>query len=190
MASISFLQLNIVVWALWAAYWYISARFVNKTKSSEGVLARMQHLLPLAIGFALIFHNRHGRGWVWGRLYESGEVEAIGTALTIAGLLFAVWGRLHLGRYWSGIITLKEGHKLIRTGPYRFVRHPLYTGFLSAVLGSAITASTGDAFIGFAIMFVAYLIKMRREERLLTGEFGEEYVMFKREVSALVPFLY
>jgi protein-S-isoprenylcysteine O-methyltransferase Ste14 len=190
MGSISFLQLNIGAWALWAAYWYISALFVNKTRSSEGWAARMQHLLPLALGFVLIFHDRHGRGWLWGRIYESQTAEAIGTALTVAGLLFAVWGRLHLGKYWSGIITLKEGHKLIRTGPYRFVRHPLYTGFLSAVLGSAITASTGDAFIGFVIMLVAYLIKMRREEKLLTGEFGQEYVAFKSQVWALLPFVY
>jgi protein-S-isoprenylcysteine O-methyltransferase Ste14 len=69
-------------------------------------------------------------------------------------------------------------------------RHPLYTGFLTACLGTTITASTGDALIGFAVILIAFLIKMRREETLLIGEFGEEYVQFRKEVPALVPMLY
>jgi protein-S-isoprenylcysteine O-methyltransferase Ste14 len=98
--------------------------------------------------------------------------------------------RIHLGKYWSGVITLKEGHRLIRSGPYRLARHPIYTGFLTANLGTAITASSGDAFLGFALILVAFLIKIHREEKVLAGEFGDEYTRFRREVAALVPMLY
>lgn len=165
------------------------SRSVNKTASSEGVLLRSSHLVPLVLGFVLIFSpglirlSRHDMG---GGVF----IEVLGASITIVGLLFAVWGRLHLGKYWSGIITLKEGHKLIRTGPYRMVRHPLYMGFLLGALGSAITAHSIDAFVGFGIMLVAYLAKIRREEALLTQQFGDEYATFKREVKTLIPYVF
>ena len=176
-----------IAWTLWSGYWFLAAGATNKTKSSEGFVGRAQHLLPLTAGFILIFHGgRHPL--IYGPLFHSLASRIAGAVMTIAGLTFAVWGRVHLGKYWSGIITLKEGHRLIRTGPYRLVRHPLYTGFLTGVLGSALVAATGDALAGFAVMLIAYLIKIRREEALLTREFGEEYLQFKREVPQLVPF--
>ena len=150
---------------------------------------RMTHLIPAGLGFFLIFHNPDF-SIVCGPLYQSRAVSWLADGITASGLLFALWGRVHLGRYWSGIITLKEGHQLIRTGPYRWVRHPVYTGFLTAVLGSALMASTGDAVLGFAIVVVAYIVKLRREEALLTTRFGDEYRQFQREVFALVPFVY
>jgi Isoprenylcysteine carboxyl methyltransferase (ICMT) family len=99
---------------------------------------------PLMIGAFLIFHSRNHHV-IYGQFYDDRAVEYAGTAITILGLLFSVWARIHLGQYWSGIITLKEGHKLIRSGPYRFVRHPIYTGFITAMTGSAISMATGDA---------------------------------------------
>lgn len=178
---------NGVLWVIWAAYWFISARFVKATKSSEGILGRLQHMLPLGIGFYLTFH------WppiLSDPLYSSPAVQWLGMALTAAGLAFAIWARVHLGRNWSGMITLKEAHELIRSGPYRCLRHPIYTGFVSALLGSALVAQTGDAFIGFAIVLIALVVKLRREDALLTREFGERYTAFKAEVAALVPFVY
>jgi protein-S-isoprenylcysteine O-methyltransferase Ste14 len=127
---------------------------------------------------------------VYGRFYRIRAIEYIGIALTVGGLLFAVWGRVHLGRYWSGIITLKEGHKLIRSGPYFYVRHPIYSGFLTAVLGTDLTASAVEAFRGFLIMLVSFLVKIHREEKVLSEEFGEKYLRFKQEVYALFPFIY
>ena len=187
MGSITPLLICLYLWLGWAAYWIISAFAAQKTKSSEGMFIRLQHLIPLAVGFLLIFQFRDV---LYGRFYRIRAIEYIGIALTVAGLLFAVWGRVHLGRYWSGIITLKEGHRLIRSGPYKFVRHPIYTGFLTAVLGSALTASTIEGFIGFAIMLVSYIVKIHREEKVLSREFGGEYLSFKKEVPALIPFIY
>jgi protein-S-isoprenylcysteine O-methyltransferase Ste14 len=183
------LRFDMLAWIAWAIGWFAAGLFVNRTRAAEGKLIRLQHLLPIAVGFVLILHDRH-RPLLVGRLYESPIIEWVGAAITVAGMAFAVWARVHLGRYWSGVITLKEGHRLIRTGPYRLARHPIYTGFLAAVLGTASTASTGDAFIGAAMILIAYLIKIRREERVLAGEFGEEYALFRREVAALVPMLY
>jgi protein-S-isoprenylcysteine O-methyltransferase Ste14 len=125
-----------------------------------------------------------------GKIYANRPLQIAGVAMTAAGLLFAIWARFHLGRNWSAIVTLKEDHELVRSGPYRWIRHPIYTGYLTAVLGIAIVAETGDGFIGFAIILVALVFKMRREERLLTAEFGEQYRQFHRETVALVPFVY
>jgi protein-S-isoprenylcysteine O-methyltransferase Ste14 len=183
------LQLDIIMWIIWLIGWNIAGLFVHRTRSAEGRLIRLQHILPLAIGSVLMMHSRR-RPYLIGRLYESDGVEWLGSAVTLAGMMVSVWARVHLGRYWSGIITLKEGHRLIRSGPYRLARHPLYTGFLTACLGTTITASTGDALIGFAVILIAFLIKMRREETLLIGEFGEEYAQFRKEVPALVPMFY
>jgi protein-S-isoprenylcysteine O-methyltransferase Ste14 len=174
-------------WLLWSAYWFIAARSVNAARSSEGLALRATHLLPALVGFFLIFD---AHPFIYGRMYHSQSIRIAGFALVLAGLLFAVWARIHLGKYWSGIITLKEGHELIRTGPYRFVRHPLYTGFLAAVVASAVVAATGDALVGCVVILVAYLIKIHREESVLLREFGEKYQQYKSDVSALVPFLY
>jgi len=189
MERINLLELNSWLWIVWGTGWIIASCFTQKTKKSEGILLRLQHLLPMAIGFVLIFGVFH-RALIFGPLYSNEIAEVIGDCLTAGGLLFAVWARAHLGKYWSGIITLKEGHRLIRTGPYRLVRHPIYTGFLLGAFGSAITAGTGDAMIGFVIMASAYVIKIVREEAVLTSEFGEEYARFKKEVAALVPFVF
>ncbi len=187
MNSITPLTICFYFWLAWAAYWIISAYTAKETKLSEGLFIRLQHLVPLAAGFLLIFYFK---GIICGRFYRISAIEYIGVAVTLGGLLFAVWARVHLGRYWSGIITLKEGHKLIRSGPYKYVRHPIYIGFLAAVFGSALAASTGDAFIGFAIMLLSYLVKIHREEEFLSRQFGDEYLRFKQEVPALFPFIY
>jgi protein-S-isoprenylcysteine O-methyltransferase Ste14 len=180
---------NGLLWLTWAAYWFASARFVKATKSSESALGRLQHLAPLAIGFFLIFYGA-GQVLIFGLLYRSQIIRWLGMALTAEGLGFAVWARVHLGRNWSGMITLKEGHELVRSGPYRYVRHPIYTGFLTAALGSALVARSGDAFIGFAIILVAILVKIHREDAVLTREFGDQYRAFRQEVATLVPFVF
>jgi protein-S-isoprenylcysteine O-methyltransferase Ste14 len=183
-----FSPLSVATWAwvAWFTCWFALAVFAKRSKWSEGALARLQHVLPMAAGFLLIFHDRD-HPLFWGRLYDHPAARWAGTALALLGLLFAVWARLHLGRNWSGVITLKEGHRLVRSGPYRVLRHPLYTGFLSAILGTALAAATGDAFLGFAAILVAFLFTLRREEALLTREFGDEYVQFRRDTAALVP---
>jgi protein-S-isoprenylcysteine O-methyltransferase Ste14 len=184
--------LNIIAW-LWLflfAFWLVAAKFVYPTKVRESFWQRQTHVLPLYFGFYLIFDHR----W-WGPmhhlLYDNDAIRYGGDVITFIGVFYAIWARVTLGRYWSGIITLKHGHRLIRTGPYRFTRHPLYTGFVIGVIGSAIASARIDAWIGAAIAVASLIFKLRREEKLLTGEFGEEYLQFRRDVpAALLPGLY
>jgi protein-S-isoprenylcysteine O-methyltransferase Ste14 len=181
------IELAGAAWLLWVTYWTIAARFVNATRYSEPLLLRATHLVPLYAGFFLIF-NAHP--FIHGRLYFNQSIRIAGLTVVLAGLLFAVWARVHLGRYWSGIITLKERHELIRSGPYQYVRHPIYSGMFAATVGSAVIAATPDAFLGSVLILVAFLIKIKREESLLMRQFGEKYQQYKTQVSALLPFVY
>ena len=99
----------------------------------------------------------------------------LGAAVTIAGLLFAVWAREHLGRNWSRSVTIKQGHELITTGPYAVVRHPIYTGILTGFLGTAIALSQVRGFIGFVLIFLVLWLKLRTEEEWMRSQFGETY---------------
>jgi protein-S-isoprenylcysteine O-methyltransferase Ste14 len=109
--------------------------------------------------------------------------------ITLLGLGFAVWARVHLGKYWSSMPAIRVDHKLIRTGPYNLVRHPIYTGILFGVAGTAIIIGEPLGLIAFFLILVVYLWKIRMEEKYLQEEFGEDYARYKKEVPALIPLL-
>lgn len=176
-----------LLWGIWLFYWVASAQFTLKQKKREGI-ARIQHTIPTFIGVFSVFHQTWEHP-LFGQAIAAIPVKWLGVAIVAAGHTFAFWARIHLGKYWSGTVALKEGHKIISTGPYGMVRHPIYTGLLSAILGSAVAAGGLDGFIGFAIMIPAYIIKWKREEKLLIGEFGQEYRDYMKKTPAIVPFV-
>jgi protein-S-isoprenylcysteine O-methyltransferase Ste14 len=175
------------LWLGWGLYWIVAAMRVKKDARSEAPLERFGHLALLGLAFALAL----------GRVPLPVELASIlpeparwiGCLITALGLGFAVWARLHLGAYWSGKITIKAGHELIRTGPYAFVRHPIYTGFVSGFLGLAVSGGRPEGLIGLLLVIVAYAIKIRREERVLGDQFAE-YADYKKSVRALIPFVF
>ena len=183
------LALNGYFWLAWLIYWYVAGRSASRSKFAESIPSRLTHVLPLLLGLYLIFYGTGFRG-PRHHLYNGEVVRWFDMSLTAAGLCFTVWARTNLGRNWSGFVTLKKDHKLIRTGPYKFVRHPIYTGLLMAAIGSAFVASRPAAVVGVCLVLVAFLIKIRHEESLLTQEFGYEYRTYKSEVAALIPFVY
>ena len=113
----------------------------------------------------------------------------LGLLITALGLAFAVWARVHLGRNWSGTVTVKENHELIRSGPYGLVRHPIYSGFLLAMLGTAIAFGEIRGLIAFVLAFIAWRAKSLIEERFMLDQFGDRYARYKRDVKALIPFV-
>jgi protein-S-isoprenylcysteine O-methyltransferase Ste14 len=108
-------------------------------------------------------------------------------ALQAAGLCLTVWARIHLGKYWSATITLKQGHQVIQTGPYARVRHPIYSGLLLALSGTAIWIGTFQSFLGFGLLFVSFIRKSTLEERWLREHLGGEYGRYQHRVKALIP---
>jgi len=178
-----------VLWFAWAVYWLASSIRIKAAVRRESMAARLAHVVPLVVGGVLI-------GWrdmPWGALNlrlwpHSLLAYGIGLALLVAGLAFAVWARMHLGRNWSGSVTVKEGHELIRSGPYAYVRHPIYTGLITAVLGTAIISGTLRASLGFVIITVSLVRKLRAEEAFMRDTFPGEYQRYCAQVPALVPF--
>jgi protein-S-isoprenylcysteine O-methyltransferase Ste14 len=96
---------------------------------------------------------------------------------------------VHLGGNWSATVTVKESHALVRTGPYRFVRHPIYTGLLVALIGAAVARGDVQGFVADAIAFAAFWRKLRIEERWMQETFGDAYARYRVEVAALIPFV-
>jgi protein-S-isoprenylcysteine O-methyltransferase Ste14 len=178
-----------LLWIGWIFVWIVFANFTLKMKRNEG-LARLQHTVPTTLGLLLIFHDGPDLAFLsLGRLHDCAALAWFGAALTAAGQGFSIWARVHLGKYWSGTVALKEGHKIVSSGPYAVVRHPIYTGLLSAALGSALAAGTKEAMLGILILFPSYALKWRREEKLMLGEFGAEYEAYRKRTKAIIPYL-
>jgi protein-S-isoprenylcysteine O-methyltransferase Ste14 len=177
------------IWVAFWGYWLVSGRRVKKARKAEPRLARIIHVVLICFAFALITLPVLHVGFLGFQLLpKTAAAVASGVALLIAGLAFAVWGRTHIGEYWSGTITVKEGHRLIRTGPYALVRHPIYAGLFVGVFGTVMaTGEVRDA-VALALLGVVHFFKIRREERWLVQEFGAQYLQYRKEVSALVPF--
>jgi protein-S-isoprenylcysteine O-methyltransferase Ste14 len=176
------------VWWSWVAYWYASSVNASAPKRVQSPGARLFYRAEMVSAFALLAVPRLGIGWLGLRIVPRSEALFVsGAVMLVAGLAFAVWARLHLGQHWSGHVTLKDGHRLIRTGPYAIVRHPIYTGLLLAILGTAVAVDEVRGVLAVLIAVQAHVRKLRIEERWLSEEFGGEYDRYRREVKALVP---
>jgi len=178
------------LWVAWLIYWWVSARDVKPTKWQESPLSKAWHRVPLIIA-AILFG---AFGWLprglRGRFVPAGPIfPLLGAVLLAAGLGFSVWARRHLGRNWSADVVVKEGHALIRTGPYRHVRHPIYTGILLAFLGTAVTIGEWRGLIGVGFAVLSFVRKSRVEEQRMQDTFPE-YAQYRRESAALIPFVY
>jgi protein-S-isoprenylcysteine O-methyltransferase Ste14 len=116
-------------------------------------------------------------------------VQWLAGMLCIAGLVFCVWARATLGRNWSGTITLKEGHELIERGPYRLVRHPIYTGLLVMFLATALALGHLGGVLAVPLAFASFWIKLEQEERLMLQQFPDQYRSYQRRVKRIIPFV-
>ena len=179
------------VWLAWMIYWRVSSFGTRTTVRRESVGSRVSHIVPLIVGAFLIGVPQSSGHWAtlqW--VHWSPVLYWSGVGLLGGGLGFTVWARVHLGRNWSGTVTLKEGHELIRSGPYGWVRHPIYTGLLVALLGCAIARGAVGSLIGVAICVAALIRKLRIEERWMGERFGAEYTSYSNTTAALLPLLF
>src|SRR5580658_4609096 len=118
-----------VVWIFFFLYWQIKAANTKTTQRLEPAASRILRAFILLIAIIILSTTRIPLPWLYLRLWPIGFWPFwLGAVVTIAGLLFAIWAREHLGSNWSRSVTIKQGHELITTGPYAVVRHPIYTG--------------------------------------------------------------
>lgn len=184
-------RLIVAAWVAVLLLWVLGALTAKRALKRQSAGSRLvQTVLTLAAYF-LIFDPDSRVGFLgWRFIARSRTISWICLAITLAGLIFAVWARLFIGRNWSSGVTVKQDHQLMRTGPYAIVRHPIYAGLLLALLGTAIEIGEVRGLVGVALATIAWRAKWTIEERFMTEQFGAEYTSYKREVKALLPFVW
>lgn len=181
----------IACWVVFLAFWAVTAFTTKRTVQTQGPAAQLVHSIPVFAGcWLLLKGSSYGHPLGDRVLPHNALVVGVGLAVTLLGLSLALWARATLGRNWSGRVTFKEDHELIRHGPYRYVRHPIYSAILMMLLGSAIAIGTLAAFVGLPLVVLGIWLKLSQEEALLTEHFQAEYVSYKSKVSALIPRLF
>jgi protein-S-isoprenylcysteine O-methyltransferase Ste14 len=191
-----------IPWDIWALTWMAaslwSARTVKYRTFSGQFLYRALTFAGFILLLAPVVHKVNGhyeianwpgfmgiRIWPWPSLAVSWAMVAVAAL----GFAFAWWARIYLGRLWSGTITRKEGHRVVDTGPYAIVRHPIYTGIYIASFATLVIVGTMHAAIGTLCLVVGYWLKARMEENFLRQELGAEaYDSYRRRVPMLIPF--
>ncbi len=187
--KISYGDLMFGMWMAWLVYWTVSALRVKSARQTESAGSRAAHWLPVLVGAYLIAAPQVPFGFLaTPELPDFPGRYPLAVALVGLGLAFSVWARVHLGRNWSGSVTIKDGHELIRTGPYAYVRHPIYTGLLVAMAGGALACGEPRALLGWALCTYAFTRKLGIEEGFMRQQFGDQYQAYSAEVPALVPF--
>lgn len=179
-----------IIWLIWLASWIAASFWSGRTKKHVLTLESNRYRLPILVG-ALLFTPWTARIlgeqplWVFGSLGIY-----VAAAVTLAGISFTWWARIHLGRFWSNAITHKEDHRIIDTGPYGMVRHPIYTGLITGMLATGIAVGTVSAMLGAVLISLGMWQKARMEEVFLTEELGADaYTSYCRRVPMLIPFL-
>lgn len=181
-------QISSKIWAAWCALWLLMAAWSKPSKRREFPWQRLAHVLPLLMGFLFIYKKDFAWGWLGQRIVSQTTAVAIaGLALVVLGLFFAVWARIALGANWSGTVTIKSGHDLVRRGPYRWIRHPIYTGILMSMVGTVLLQGELRAFLGFGLALLALYLKAKREERFLSEEFGEGFAEHTKHTGMFLP---
>lgn len=178
------------MWLAWLAYWIYAAASAKKTRQHEPLPSRITHNVAVLAGAIIMIMP-----FVLGDRMEQRLLPytfasfVCGAMLVAIGLAFAVAARVWLGTNWSGTVTVKQDHELIRSGPYAYVRHPIYTGLLLALIGTAVVVGNGRGVVALALLLASFVYKLRIEERFMRQEFGGAYERYCAEVKALVPFV-
>jgi protein-S-isoprenylcysteine O-methyltransferase Ste14 len=179
------------LWIIFFVYWQIKAAHAKTTQRLEPAASRILRVFIFVVALVLFFAPRIPLPWLYFQLWAQGLLPFwLGAAITIAGLLSAVWARVYLGSNWSRSVTIKQNHELITTGPYTLVRHPIYTGILTGIIGSAIALSEVRGVIAVALFFFAFWMKLRMEEQWMRSQFGETYAAYARKTASLVPYIF
>ena len=179
----------LMLWIGFSVYWTVAGRNSAPAKTPESRASKWFHQIALNLALLLLLLPVPGlTGWFVPQGLHF--LVAVGAIVQAAFVLLAVWARRHLGRNWSGEVRIGVDHELVRTGPYQFLRHPIYTGMLGMFLGTAISSGQYHALLGLAILVLAYLRKTRLEEQILQQTFGAEYEAYRRATWALVPLVF
>jgi len=175
-------------WIVFFLYWLVAAFTSKRTQKRQPSGQRLILLIYMVGASSLLFEDRADFGVLSHRFVPGLPwIAETGAVMAIAGVAFAIWARNHIGRNWSGMVTIKEDHQLIRTGPYSRIRHPIYTGILLAVLGSALANGEYRSLLAFGLIAIGLAYKAKTEEMLLAEHFGSAFQEHKRLTGFFLP---
>ena len=181
-------QISSKIWFVWCILWLLMAAWSKPSKRREVPWQRLEHIIPMVIGFLLMYNHNFAWKFLGDRVVpENDGVTIIGLLLTLGGLVFAVWARIALGANWSGTVTIKSGHNLIRRGPYKWIRHPIYTGILLSFVGTVLLQGEVRSLLSFVFVLLALYRKAKREEKFLSEEFGEGFAEHAKHTGMFLP---
>ncbi len=177
-------------WIAFIVIWLVSAALTKRATRMQSSGSRWLQGGLASAGAILLFAHSFGISWLGLPLFpDTLALAYTGAALTFAGIAFAVWARFVIGRNWSGTVTIKQDHELIRGGPYALVRHPIYTGILLAIVGTALAVDELRGLIAIVLVTLGFWLKLRTEETFMLQQFGDRYRRYQQEVKALIPFV-
>jgi protein-S-isoprenylcysteine O-methyltransferase Ste14 len=175
-------------WILFAVYWLISAIGVKRTAKRQNPSERMLYVVFMSAGFFLLYQENPNWGPLNRRFVPDQQwIRWFGSALCVVGVFFAIWARRTIGKDWSAEVQIKEGHQLIRSGPYARVRHPIYTGILLATFGTALIIGEYRGIVANVMFLVGFTRKARKEESFLAAEFGAVFDEHRRHTGFFLP---
>jgi protein-S-isoprenylcysteine O-methyltransferase Ste14 len=175
-------------WIVFVIYWIFGAIKTRATREKESFASRFAILVLEVVGYVLIFNGSTGSGFLGTRFIPRTMVITIlGVVFTWSGIGLTIWARYHLAEYWSARVTIKEGHRLIRTGPYTHLRHPIYSGLVLATIGSTLVIDQWRCVLGTCLVLTGYSLKARKEEAMLSQQFGDAFREHQKHTGFLIP---
>lgn len=181
-------EMVLYLWVAAGVYVVGSSLFTNPIRSREAFRIRLLDRSLLLGGYFLLFAQvplqapRHLHF-----LPVQQSLQIAGVVFAGVGALLVIWARACLGRYWSGVVALKQDHRLIQSGPYRLVRHPLYTGLILLAFGWCLCVTTWSSLLGALLFVTCFERRAHKEDALLAGEFGAEFENYRQRTGRLVP---
>lgn len=176
-------------WIIFVAYWIISAFRQKPLAEGQSLASMLAHRVPIGLGWFLLIYPKLPPPMNRGLVPHTDWALVTGAVICMFGLFVTLWARWTLAGNWNSDVTFKQGHELIKTGPYRFVRHPIYTGLLVMAFGTALNAGQLRCWLSIVVVAMGFWIKLRQEERLMLRHFPDEYPVYQKQVKALVPFV-
>lgn len=177
------------LWTAWWLSWVALAFATKKTLQRESFASRLSYTVFAFAGVWILFFGQHLRGWGTIVLADWPWLRWLGVGVSVLGFAVTYWARWTLGTNWSSNVTVKVGHELIRSGPYRFVRHPIYTGMMVAAAGTAMALNQWRGIVAFVLLWISFTIKRLKEEEFMRQTFGAQYDDYARTTGAIFPLL-
>jgi len=180
-----------ICWVVFMVVWVLAALFTKRTVYHQSGARHLRYIAPMVLGWYLVFRGYRLRPPFNTHLFPQTEVILVAAAiLCLCGLGCCLWARAALGRNWSGTVTLKENHELIVRGPYRLVRHPIYTGLLAMLIATWMEQGHIVGMLGLLFVFISFWIKLSDEEAVMSKQFPDQYAAYAAQVKRIIPFIF